>query len=248
MNFLTSILTNQGGRDNNEDYAAYICRDGYGAWIAADGLGGHQAGEVASKLAADTALSRFESNPTISKQEIEEVVNAANMAVVAGQAADFKHSGMRTTIVGLFSNGDKTIWAHVGDSRLYWFRDGRLIGQTRDHSVSQAAVASGEITADQIRFHDDRNKLLRVLGTGPELKIEITEPSAPIMQGDAFLLCTDGFWEYIYELEMEIDLAKSATPDEWLKYMSGRLYGRLGKDNDNFTALAVFCTYEGDER
>lgn len=92
----------------------------------------------------------------------------------------------------------------------------------------------------QIRFHDDRNKLLKVLGNEDDLKLKkLCEPIA-LERGDAFLLCSDGFWEYIYEVEMEIDLIKSSTPQEWMTFMVKRLLSRVTTNNDNFTAICVF--------
>ena len=96
----------------------------------------------------------------------------------------------------------------------------------------------GEITPEEIRFHVDRNKLLKVLGDTEELRIDQIREPVDIEPGDAFLLCTDGFWEYVYETEMEIDLIKSRSPKEWTEYMVKRLLLRPAAERDNFTVLA----------
>ena len=241
MNFATAVLTNVGGRKKNEDYAGYNYKPGqYGAWIVADGLGGHSAGEIASNTAVYSALKLFERDSDFSEKNLENVILSANDMILMEQAAD-KKNNMCTTIVALFTNTTEAMWAHVGDSRLYRFRNGNLLDQTNDHSVSQMAVYSGKITNDQIRFHEDRNKLLRALGTGRKQQIEVHKPAEPINPGDVYLLCTDGFWEYVYETEMEADLAIAASPDEWLELMTKRLVQRVNGKHDNYTAIAVFA-------
>jgi len=100
------------------------------------------------------------------------------------------------------------------------------------------AVLMGDITAEQIRFHEDRNRVLRALG-GENAKAEVSEALKIGRGKTAFLLCTDGFWEYVYENEMEQTLRKARTPEEWLQSMERILKERVCGDNDNYTAAAV---------
>jgi serine/threonine protein phosphatase PrpC len=93
-----------------------------------------------------------------------------------------------------------------------------------------------------VRFHDDRNKLLKVLGNDENLNIRKIDDAVSIESGDAFLLCSDGFWEYVYEVEMEADLIKSDSPKDWIEYMIKRLLLRVTGNNDNFTAIAGFIS------
>ncbi len=138
------------------------------------------------------------------------------------------------------AGGRTARWAHVGDSRLYHLRDGRIAAQTADHSVPQALVNAGEITTDAIRFHEDRNRLLRTLGNDREARPTINDTALALAPGDAFLLCTDGFWEYVTEPEMETTLARAATPDGWLLAITALILERAPPDPDNFSAVAVF--------
>lgn len=239
MKLLTAFYTNAGGRENNEDFADYYINESgiCGAWFAADGLGGHRDGDIASKAAVGIAIEMFRANPELSSSNISAIFKTANEKVTAGKINFFEK---KTTMTGLFVKDGKALWAHVGDSRLYYFSDRRLAFQTKDHSVSQIAVDVGEITFDQIRFHSDRSKLIKVLGGGSDIVPEVTEQETNLQPGDAFLLCTDGFWEYVYETEMEIDLSKSRTPTAWLEYMIKRHYKRAPENCDNYTAVAVF--------
>ena len=126
----------------------------------------------------------------------------------------------------------------MGDTRCYYLKNGCIYEQSLDHSIPQVEVGLGEITPEEIRFHVDRNKLLKVLGDTEELRIDQIREPVDIEPGDAFLLCTDGFWEYVYETEMEIDLIKSRSPKEWTEYMVKRLLLRPAAERDNFTVLA----------
>ncbi|WP_295882315.1 protein phosphatase 2C domain-containing protein [uncultured Thiohalocapsa sp.] len=233
--FTTARISHAGGREYNEDCCAYrgAC------WVLADGLGGHGGGEVASRLAVQSVLGTLADTPPLAGS-IEQAVQAANRALHAEQQKSPALERMRTTLVILVSDGSAARWGHVGDSRLYYFRGGRLAAQTEDHSVPQAMVKAGEIRAADIRHHEDRNRLLRTLGNDEEPRPTLVPAPVPLAPGDAFLLCTDGFWEYVTETQMEIELAKAADPDTWLRNMTRRLVKQAEPEHDNYTALAVF--------
>src|SRR5690606_19818606 len=128
----------------------------------------------------------------------------------------------------------------VGDSRLYRFSGGSVAEQTDDHSVPQMLVAAGDIRVEEIRFHEDRNKLLRSLGTAEGFRPALRDRPFSLTPGEVFLLLSDGFWEYITEIAMTAELAKSATPEEWLRRMELRLRTAASGDFDNYSAIAVF--------
>ncbi|HKV38601.1 MAG TPA: protein phosphatase 2C domain-containing protein, partial [Blastocatellia bacterium] len=216
--------------------------DDAACWVVADGLGGHRGGAVASRLAVDTILGSFHQNRTLSPAAISGHVFAANQAVLSRQREDSEFSQARTTVVVLVSDYRSCLWAHVGDSRLYHFRGGRLLSQTKDHSVPQAMADAGEISGDRIRYHEDRNRLLRTLGMEGELRPAASTQAVRLREDDAFLLCVDGFWEYVLETEMGVDLAKSACSGDWLTKMEARILRRAKDGHDNYTAVAVLCS------
>ena len=231
----TASYTDTGGRAANED-STRQARQGEDrlCLVVADGLGGHGGGARASAAAADTICRewRGEADP----EALKGLVRRGHEAVTAIQTPQ---CAMKSTVVALELAGNRAAWAHVGDSRLYHFADGRLVFQTRDHSASQIAVFMGEITVDQIRFHEDRNRVLRALGQTDALTVEAgSETLCPGRH--AFLLCTDGFWEYVLENEMAADLAMAADPLDWLVRMRSRLMARVPADNDNNTAAAAW--------
>ena len=108
-------------------------------------------------------------------------------------------------------------WGHIGDSRLYYFRDGRIAQQTRDHSVVQNMVDAGYIQADALRAAPQRSQLFAALGEREEFKPAYGQ--AEIGEGDAFLLCTDGVWEHVTEPELEQMLAQSNCAADWLAHI-----------------------------
>lgn len=232
--------TNRGGRPDNEDSVRWDSQDGRGIFVLADGLGGHRSGEMASAIAAETILTGISEASALDEQLLAEQLEAANFQVMEGQ----KHPGcedMKTTAVVLAAEssdaGEMAVWGHVGDSRLYYFSGGELCSVTRDHSVTYMKYLGGEISYMDVYHDDDRASLLRVLGR-PGCRPETGE--AAVRPGDAFLLCSDGFWEFVYNEEMQADLLKSETPAAWVQSMLLRHIRRTPPGNDNFSVIAVF--------
>lgn len=231
----TASYTDIGGRAANEDCVRQVTAGSDSlCLVVADGLGGHGGGEQASSAACRTICGGWSgrASPAI----LTDLFQEAHRSVTALQTPQ---CAMKSTAVALAVTEDRIAWAHVGDSRLYHFYEDKLVFQTRDHSASQIAVMLGDITPDQIRFHEDRSRVLRALGQEGNLNVETQEE--PLTPGrHAFLLCTDGFWEYVLEPEMEVDLRRSADPKEWLERMRARLRQRVSSNNDNNTAAAVW--------
>lgn len=237
MRIQTASISDCGGKTVNDDTVKILQERGVYVFVG-DGLGGYAGGQMASSIAADTMIEAAQQENLLSEEKLVQVANKANEAVKKLQ--EEKQGNMKTTCVFLGIENRTVRWMHIGDSRLYHFRRGKLKTQTKDHSVSQLAVMMGEITVDKIRFHEDRNRVLRALGSDsakPEISKEMD--AAP---GDAFLLCTDGFWEFVYEKEMEKLLRKAKEPEVWLREMEKLLRTRIPEDTDNYTAAAVFIT------
>lgn len=235
-----SSISKPGSRPVNEDYIGGLRKANRYLFVLCDGLGGHGAGDVASSVAARAFAGAFLTQKGSAADFCAAAYAEAQAAVLAAQQAAGSRAGMRTTLVSLLIDGDRCSWSHIGDSRLYCFSaDGRM-ERTMDHSVPQMLVMTGEIEESEIRFHPDRNRLLRALGD-PDTAPRYVLAEEQTMNADtAFLLCSDGFWEYITEDAMEATLRQSATADDWLGRMLRIVETQqAGQKTDNYSAIAV---------
>ncbi len=234
------LLSNLGERENNEDNVGMYQVDNQYCFVLADGLGGHGKGERASELAVEEVVKTFAVNGAGEEAMAAAFANA-QAAILKEQKEDITAMDMKTTLVVLHVEENQIRWGHIGDSRLYQFVNGKLMKRTLDHSVPQMLVAAGQLKEKQIRNHPDRNRLLRVLGVdwdSPKYQIAATEPRTG---RQAFLLCTDGFWELIDEKKMQACLKKAKTPEEWIALMEAIiLKNGQGTNMDNYSAVAVW--------
>lgn len=222
-------FSERGKYRENED--STLCAEN--AFAVADGLGGHGNGALASSCAIGYIARNYADFFGKSPAELLKDTNAEVFAL---------NNGSRTTIAAAFISDGKLGFTNVGDSRVYIFRNGKIIRRTKDHSVCQASVDAGIITEEQIRYNDDRSKLLKVLGDSMEFKPPRENEIITLQSGDAFLVCSDGFWEYVYEEEMEIDFLKAGTAKEWTEYMLRRHLKRSECECDNFSVVCgIIC-------
>ncbi len=242
MNFKKAFLSRPGGRKNNQDFCSYVESKRFGCYLLADGLGAYRGSGTAARITGESLLEAFAASPGMSVESIMHYLEHARRTLldVAGNVQGSQN--MKTTLVLLVSDFLRARWVHVGDSRLYYFSSGTLAFQTQDHSVSQAMVNAGDIAPQQIRFHEDRNRLTRAFDGSDLSRVAFLQKPVDLQPEDAFLLCSDGFWELVYETEMEEDLLRSKDPETWIDRMQKRLLDRAEPDHDNYTALAVMVS------
>ena len=231
--------SNQGGKENNEDSIDYKINEDKADFILADGLGGHRNGEVASGMVVENLMYRLQQAETVNHEFISRSIIEVNELLLEMQKnPDF--GVMKTTAVVLHIADNKAIWGHIGDSRLYYLHGNQINSITKDHSVTYKKFASGEISEREMNQDEDRTSLLGVMGNKDKCLPEVLNEPLPLSRGDAFLLCSDGFWEYLYREEILIDFLKASTPKEWAEFMLLRHIGRQEPGNDNFTLITVF--------
>jgi PPM family protein phosphatase len=182
-------------RRRNED--SYVCEPPL--FAVADGMGGAQAGEVASRLAA--AVLQEVNGDQLSRGAIAELIQEANRRVFQRSNEDAAASGMGTTLtVALVESSDTVAIGHVGDSRAYRVRDGRLEQLTEDHSLVGEMMRSGRLSAEEAETHPQRSVITRALGTEPDVDVDtFTVETQP---GDVFLLCSDGLTTMVPDREI----------------------------------------------
>ena len=225
-----SYYSGLGRRKNNED-AVQVLESASGVIaIVADGVGGQACGELASQQTVQTMVSRMAASG-IHADVMKGAILAANEAIVQIQK---KHPGSQTTLAALWLGEKYAIAMHVGDSRIYQFREGRIVFQSVDHSIAQLAVLNGDARPEDIRSHPDKNKLFRALGDPNTPRI--AEQLLEILPGDRLLLCSDGFWEKILEEDMIKTAFSTDNAETWLEQMRAIAEPRA---TDNNTAIAI---------
>lgn len=235
-----NMITDKGMRGHNEDSIGGRQIGERYCFVLADGLGGHGKGEVASKLAVDTVLREFDTYTTM-EEFLRRALTNAQESLLQMQRKMNCTNEMKTTIVCLVVEEDRLQWAFCGDSRLYYLYKNKIRQRTIDHSVPQMLVLSKQIKEKEIRFHEDRNRLLRVLGMECEKQVFEIMPPVERKGRQKFLMSSDGFWEYVFEKEIEKSLKKADTPEAWVEAMRAIVLER-GKDHDmdNYSAIAVW--------
>ena len=167
---------------------------------------------------------------------------------MARQKAEHNETQMKTTLNIVMLDKQNMYWGHVGDSRTYYAENGVLKQRTLDHSVTQMLSAIGQVEERDIRFHEDRSRLLRVLGTPWEKPQAETEQPVALRGNMQILLCTDGFWEYITEEQIQICREESDNAQIWMENML-ELISRNDQhsERDNRTAITIWIDDgEGD--
>ncbi len=191
-------------RQLNQD--ALVAFPEQGLVILADGMGGHNAGEVASQLAAETVASSLLMALAVMDDAPAALIaafNEANQTLLAAaqEAADLE--GMASTLVVALFHDRRVSHAHVGDSRLYRFRDGRLLPMTRDHSMLQALLDQGMFDSPEAAVAAGVRTNVLTRGIGADGELEVDEGSSEVLAGDLYLLCSDGLSNMLSERLME---------------------------------------------
>jgi serine/threonine protein phosphatase PrpC len=241
MQFSVYQQSHIGGRKVNQDRMGYsFTRDAL-LLVLADGMGGHLRGEMAAAIAMQTMSAWFQKHatPYVKKPErfLEQAFLAAHHEIHRYRAAHNLPDTPRTTVVACLIQHNSAIWAHCGDSRLYWLRRGQILGRTRDHSHIEHLIAQGRAAPAERATHPDRNKLYNCLGASSLPKVELSR-QASLQAGDVVLLCSDGLWAMLPDEEITRRLSTQtivrAVPD-----MIGMATAIAGDKSDNTTALAI---------
>jgi serine/threonine protein phosphatase PrpC len=238
-------ITNVGGRQSNQDALGSALQEDLACYVVSDGAGGHEGGEIAANIVVKAVLDSFLRDLSFSNCAIRSYVDNAIFQVARTQAEQHGLKDMSATVATILIDQKNRValWAHMGDTRIYLFRCNKLHAMTKDHSVVQRFIDSGYCEPDQVRTHPLRSVLFAAIGAEGDPVPEITEEVVEIQDGDAFLICSDGFWEWVTEDDMEQTLARSTRVDDWLAAMSS-IAEKNGSDaltsRDNYTALTIW--------
>ena len=218
-------LTDTGRqREANED--SYFSRAPL--FVVADGMGGAQAGEVASRMAVE-AFERADEADAAPEELLRRTAQEANREIFDLAQGDSSRSGMGTTLTAALLHGDEISFGHVGDSRAYVFREGKLKQITNDHSLVEELRRQGKLTRDQAAEHPQRSVITRALGPEPQVDVDTMTFSA--RAGDVFLLCSDGLTTMLDDEDVAAILAREDDLQTAARRLIRAANDRGGRDN-----------------
>jgi PPM family protein phosphatase len=233
-------------REHNEDCIGFDRHRGIA--VLADGMGGHLAGEVASQMAVDEVLARLADQlqecvrNTVSAAQmlklVSSTITASNRKIYEASETNSQQKGMGTTVVAAVIQGSRLYAGHVGDSRLYLFRDRTLTRITRDHSLIQDLIDRGFYTEEEARNASIGHVVTRALGTAAEVEVDILQQDA--IHDDLFLLCSDGLTDMLPDSKIEYTLQQdspSLTATARGLVQSANMQG--GKDNISVILIKI---------
>jgi PPM family protein phosphatase len=230
-----AAITDPGHRRRrNED--AYVIEPPL--FAVADGMGGAQAGEIASRIAASVLR---DSSRQPGEEAVVALIQEANRRIYEEAASDQAHSGMGTTITAALVADDEVLIGHVGDSRAYRIRDGRLEQLTEDHSLVAELVRSGKLSPEEADVHPQRSVITRVLGSDPQVDVDTFSVEA--RTGDIFMLCSDGLTSMVDDRQiLEIVERNRSSLDQAARALVVAANKRGGDDNITIVVFEI-----GDE-
>jgi len=233
-------------RDHNEDYIGFD--KGSGIAVLADGMGEHQAGEIASRMAVEEVLDQLkivlntQNGRSVTGSQmlnfISNKISSSNRKIFEASETNTTQSGMGITVVTAVIKDSRLYAGHVGDSRLYLLRNRKLKRITKDHGLVQDLIDKGFYTEIEARNASINHVVTRALGTSEEIEVDILQQNA--MQGDVFLLCSDGLSDMVSDAMMQQVLARpSADLDVKARRLAGLADHFGGKDNISVILLKV---------
>jgi serine/threonine protein phosphatase PrpC len=225
-------------RERNED--AYLAS--HPLYVVADGMGGHRGGREASRMAVDVLAEIGEEAP---QDRLTEQIRRANEAVFERSSRERALAGMGTTVTAVMAGDNELHLAHVGDSRAYLLRDGKLRRLTQDHTLVDRMVREGKISEAEAHTHPQRSILTRALGVDQDVQVD--EVSMDVRGGDRLLLCTDGLTGMVEEEEVRDVLQSSKDPQEAADRLVAAANAAGGLDNITVVVLDFEAEDEGAE-
>jgi serine/threonine protein phosphatase PrpC len=227
MRIADSAGTTDAGRKRRRNEDSFVLEPPL--FAVADGMGGAQAGEVASRLAAAAFREFHEADDLDPEERVAAIIQEANRSIYERARSDAQASGMGTTITAALVTGSSVAIGHVGDSRAYRLRQGRLEQLTEDHSLVADLVRSGRLAPEEADTHPQRSVITRALGT--DLEVDVDTFTVEAEAGDIFLLCSDGLTTMVDDEEIAQTVAKADSLGHATKALVKAANRAGGEDN-----------------
>ena len=241
MQYLTATVSRIGDRKKNQDRIAILDQQDTVLLVLGDGLGGRPGGEIAAETLITVATQKFSQQTFPIKEPMafmQDLLETAHTQIVTeGQKQEPPVNPGTTAVLCLMQQG-YAWWNHVGDSRLYLFRNGELLERTQDHSVVENMLAGGKLSSEDSGGHPLRNVVTRCLGMTQNPPIITLSQKTPLKAGDMVLLCSDGFWEPLGEKSMARGLQDGKLQNA-LDEMAERAEKINAPQSDNVSAIVL---------
>jgi len=241
LRFETAEISLLGDREDNQDRVAIHAHDGGLLMVVADGMGGHSGGALAATTAVDSLRDSYAGvTPGFDAAEFlrAAIVRAHDAVVAVGEEVGIG-SRPRTTCAACVVRDGVATWAHVGDTRVYFARDGELVTRTRDHTAIEALLQDGLISEDEIPGHPMRHYVEFCLGGAPERPLITLSEPVTLVPGDMLLLCSDGLWSGADDATLAAGPQQGMSLADWLSRTAGRAVRACTPYSDNTTAAAL---------
>jgi len=225
------------GTDKENEDRICVHEGNISCFALADGLGGHSNGAQAAAIASETACRICKNESKLSHDLASRCFDAAQQAVINAQKE--LCTVCCSTLTLLLTDGRNAIFGHIGDSRVYHIRKNSIISRTLDHSVPQMLLNMGQITEEQLAHHPERNHIVRAVGGEQNSFIYELSPTLRLKKNDSFLLCSDGFWEWVSNNEICDALSASQTSSAALEKLSLLPAERAELPRDDCSAVIV---------
>ena len=228
-------------KDNQDSYFAITNKKGVYFLCVADGMGGHKAGDVASRYAVNELRSYFsiwdETNFFKSTNEIKSVISNINSSLFKMAQDNEEYEGMGTTLTICITDGSSGHIFHVGDSRAYIINESRIRKLTKDHSLVQYMVDTGQITSEEAKTHPNKNVITRSIGTDEDINVDFYK--FEFLPNDRLLLCSDGLYDSISEEEIKNIVSSARNLNSAARKLIEA--ANKGGGKDNITAVMFEC-------
>ena len=236
------IQSNIGGRKENQDFYGFAQTKFGELIIVCDGMGGHNGGRHAANRAVQIIIEEVTKSIDINPAKtLQKAILKANEAILQESSTNVSLKGMGSTVVALLVTPERAICCHVGDSRIYQLRIGKILHRTSDHSLVFDLVRQGKMTEEQARLSDKSNIITRSLGISPTVNVEIAV-NLSYQTGDRFLLCPDGIWSMIRENQLIEMISEEVDVESVVAKLVEKINTigiACGGNHDNLTAALI---------
>ncbi|MCD7774507.1 MAG: protein phosphatase 2C domain-containing protein [Clostridiales bacterium] len=235
------MYSNAGSREKNEDYISSYADGDRICFVIADGLGGEGEGDMASRFVCNHTVAIAEKTKKFNSDFLKDCFTIIQKNLLRAKKELMLSTEMCSTLSILAFDGNSACWGHIGDSRIYCFSEDKIQAVTTDHSLAYLMISGGMSEETDVRNHPDRSILMAAMGMeNMNEAYEIDMSEMKMRRPVSFLMCTDGFWQYVHEDEMLNIIGSEQTAEAVMnKMVKTADLNSEGEDRDNISAIYI---------